>query len=167
MGGRQQRQFFKSERKTYGTYIYANSLLYDITPLRQTNSSVSNIFTTANGTNVVTVNITGHNANEGDIVNFSGTTGLSGTSFSASDFDNNFEIQSVEKTIDADGNTETMDWPVLSEDDLVETRTATYNIPEADRTTLAHGETHPHNHENEIAFQEKYMKWWNDWEASL
>ena len=76
-------------------YIYANSLLYDITPLRQTNSSVSNIFTTANGTNVVTVNITGHNANEGDIVNFSGTTGLSGTSFTASDFDNNFEIQSV------------------------------------------------------------------------
>ena len=76
-------------------YIYANSLLYDITPLRQTNSSVSNIFTTANGTNVVTVNITGHNANEGDIVNFSGTTGLSGTSFSASDFDNNFEIQSI------------------------------------------------------------------------
>ena len=76
-------------------YIYANSLLYDITPLRQTNSSVSNIFTTANGTNVVTVNITGHNANEGDIVNFSGTTGLSGTSFTASDFDNNFEIQSI------------------------------------------------------------------------
>ena len=75
--------------------IYANSLLYDITPLRQTNSSVSNIFTTANATNVVTVNITGHNANEGDIVNFSGTTGLSGTSFSASDFDNNFEIQSI------------------------------------------------------------------------
>ena len=53
------------------------------------------------------------------------------------------------------------------EDDLVETRTATYEIPEADRTTLAHGETHPHNHENELAFQEKYMKWWNDWEASL
>ena len=69
--------------------------MYDITPLRQTNSSVSNIFTTANGTNVVTVNITGHNANEGDIVNFSGTTGLSGTSFTASDFDNNFEIQSI------------------------------------------------------------------------
>tara|TARA_R100000231_G_scaffold118658_1_gene88761 strand:+ start:81 stop:1946 length:1866 start_codon:yes stop_codon:yes gene_type:complete len=76
-------------------YIYSNDVLYDITPLRQTNSSVSNIFTTANGTNVVTVNITGHNANVGDIVNFSGTTGLSGTSFTASDFDNNFEIQSI------------------------------------------------------------------------
>ena len=76
-------------------YIYANGLLYDITPIRQTNSSVSNIFTTANGTNVVTVNITSHNANEGDIVTFSGTTGLSGTSFTADNFDNSFEIKSV------------------------------------------------------------------------
>ena len=80
---------------------------------------------------------------------------------------NNFEIVQVEKKIDADGNTETMDWPSVSEDDLVETRTVTYEIPEADRTTLAHGETHPHNHENELAFQEKYMKWWNDWTQSL
>ena len=80
---------------------------------------------------------------------------------------NNFEIQKIEKVIDAEGTKEMMDWPVVSEDDLVETRTATYNIPEADRTTLAHGESHPHNHANEIAFQEKYMKWWNDWSDSL
>lgn len=79
----------------------------------------------------------------------------------------NWEVQQVEKRIDADGNTELIDWPVISEDDLVGTSSATYEIPEADRTTLAHGETHPHNHENELAFQEKYMKWWNDWEASL
>ena len=64
-------------------YIYANGVLYDITPTRQTNSSVSNIFTTTNGSANVTVNITGHGANEGDIVTFSGTTGLSGTSFTA------------------------------------------------------------------------------------
>lgn len=80
---------------------------------------------------------------------------------------NNYEIQQVEKTVDAEGTVEAINWPVVSEDDLVETRTATYNIPEADRTTLAKGESHPHNHENEIAFQEKYIKWWNDWEASL
>ena len=30
-------------------YIYANDLLYDITPIRQTNTSVSSIFTTTNG----------------------------------------------------------------------------------------------------------------------
>lgn len=82
------------------------------------------------------------------------------------DYDN-FEIQQVEKVVDAEGTKEMMDWPVVSEDDLVEVRTVTYNIPEEDRTTLAHGETHPHNHENEIAFQEKYKKWWNDWESSL
>ena len=79
-------------------YIYANSILYDITPVRQTNSSVSNIFTTTNGSANVTVNITGHGANAGDIVTFSGTTGLSGTSFTAEQFDRSFEIKSVTST---------------------------------------------------------------------
>ena len=76
-------------------YIYANGILYDITPARQTNSSVSNIFTTTNGSANVTVNITSHGANVGDIVTFSGTTGLSGTSFTAEQFDRSFEVQSV------------------------------------------------------------------------
>ena len=76
-------------------YIYANSILYDITPTRQTNSSVSNIFTTTNGSANVTVNITSHGANAGDIVTFSGTTGLSGTSFTAEQFDRSFEIKSI------------------------------------------------------------------------
>lgn len=80
---------------------------------------------------------------------------------------NNYEIQQVEKKIDAEGTVQAIDWPVVSEDDLVETRTVTYNIPEADRTTLAHSETHPHNIENELAFQEKYLKWWDDWVATL
>ena len=79
-------------------YIYANSILYDITPVRQTNSSVSNIFTTTNGSANVTVNITGHGANVGDIVTFSGTTGLSGTSFTAEQFDRSFEVKSVTST---------------------------------------------------------------------
>ena len=79
-------------------YIYANGILYDITPARQTNSSVSNIFTTTNGSANVTVNITGHGANAGDIVTFSGTTGLSGTSFTAEQFDRSFEIKSVTST---------------------------------------------------------------------
>jgi len=76
-------------------YIYANSILYDITPARQTNSSVANIFTTTNGSANVTVNITSHGANVGDIVTFSGTTGLSGTSFTAEQFNRSFEVKSV------------------------------------------------------------------------
>ncbi len=79
-------------------YVYANSILYDITPTRQTNSSVSNIFTTTNGSANVTVNITSHGANAGDIVTFSGTTGLSGTSFTAEQFDRSFEVKSVTST---------------------------------------------------------------------
>jgi len=79
-------------------YIYANGILYDITPARQTNSSVSNIFTTTNGSANVTVNITGHGANVGDIVTFSGTTGLSGTSFTVEQFDRSFEVKSVTST---------------------------------------------------------------------
>ncbi len=76
-------------------YIYANSILYDITPARQTNSSVGSIFDTTNGSANVTVNITSHGANVGDIVTFSGTTGLSGTSFTAEQFDRSFEVKSV------------------------------------------------------------------------
>ena len=76
-------------------YIYANDLLYDITPTRQTNSAVTSIFTTTNGSPDVTVNVNGHGALVGDIVTFSGTTSLSGTSFSASSFDRSFEVKSV------------------------------------------------------------------------
>ena len=76
-------------------YIFADDILYDITPERQSNTSVSNIFTTTDTSANVTVNITGHGANEGDIVTFSGTTGLSGTSFTADDFDRSFEVKSV------------------------------------------------------------------------
>ena len=76
-------------------YIFANDILYDITPERQSNTSVTSAFTTTNGSANVTVNINGHGANEGDIVTFSGTTSLSGTSFTAADFDRSFEIKSV------------------------------------------------------------------------
>jgi hypothetical protein len=79
-------------------YIYANDILYDITPERQSNAAVSNIFTTTNGSANVTVNVNGHGANEGDIVTFSGTTSLSGTSFTAENFDRSFEVQSVTNT---------------------------------------------------------------------
>ncbi len=79
-------------------YIFANDILYDITPERQSNTGVTSAFTTTNGSANVTVNINGHGANEGDIVTFSGTTSLSGTSFTAADFDRSFEIKSITST---------------------------------------------------------------------
>ena len=79
-------------------YIYANDILYDITPERQSNAGVTSAFTTTDGSANVTVNINGHGANEGDIVTFSGTTSLSGTSFTADDFDRSFEVKSVTNT---------------------------------------------------------------------
>ena len=76
-------------------YIFADDIFYDITPERASFTSVGSIFTTTSGSANVTVNITGHGANEGDIVTFSNTTGLSGTSFTAENFDRSFEIKSV------------------------------------------------------------------------
>ena len=76
-------------------YIFANDILYDITPERASFTSVASIFDTTLGSANVTVNITGHGANEGDIVTFSNTTGLSGTSFTANDFNRSFEVKSV------------------------------------------------------------------------
>ena len=76
-------------------YVYANDVLYDITPVRQTNTAVTSIFTTSIGSADVTININGHGANQGDILTFSGTTSLAGTSFTATDFDRSFEVRSV------------------------------------------------------------------------
>ena len=76
-------------------YVYGNGILYDITPVRQTNTAVTSIFTTSIGSADVTVNINGHGANQGDILTFSGTTSLAGTSFTATDFDRSFEVKSV------------------------------------------------------------------------
>jgi hypothetical protein len=76
-------------------YVYGNGILYDITPVRQTNTAVTSIFTTSIGSADITVNINGHGANQGDILTFSGTTSLAGTSFTATDFDRSFEVRSV------------------------------------------------------------------------
>jgi hypothetical protein len=76
-------------------YVYANDVLYDITPVRQTNTAVTSIFTTSIGSADVTININGHGANQGDILTFSGTTSLAGTSFTTTDFDRSFEVRSV------------------------------------------------------------------------
>jgi hypothetical protein len=81
-------------------YVYANDILYDITPTRQTNSAVTSIFTTTTGSANVTVSVNGHGANEGDIVTFSSTGSLdtANTSFTTADFDRSFEVKSVTNT---------------------------------------------------------------------
>lgn len=54
--------------------------LYDITPIRETftTTDTDNCFTATNGSAVISVEITGHGAQTGDFVTFSGAVGLGG-----------------------------------------------------------------------------------------
>ena len=52
-----------------------NGLFYDITPIRDTNTGVTNAFTTVNGSATVTVNDPGHGAQTGDFVTISAVSG--------------------------------------------------------------------------------------------
>ena len=65
------------------------------------------------------------------------------------------EVQS--HVVDADGNTEEFEVSVVNENDLIDTYTKVYSIPEDQRTTATHEE--PHVHENEMAFQAAYQTW--------
>lgn len=65
------------------------------------------------------------------------------------------EVQS--RTVDADGNTEEFEVSVIDENDLIDTYTKVYSIPEDERTTATHEE--PHVHDNEMAFQAAYTTW--------
>lgn len=62
-------------------YIEVGTNVYNITPLRATFDSpdTDNCFDLTLGSTVVTVNITGHGANDCDYVTFSGVTGTDGT----------------------------------------------------------------------------------------
>ena len=81
-------------------YVSTEGSTYDITPIRQTNSAVSSVFTTTTGSANVTVTISGHGAQEGDFVTLSSTGSLdaSKTGFTASSFDNEFEVQGIANT---------------------------------------------------------------------
>ena len=70
-------------------YVYSEGTAYDVTPLRKTSSSVSNPFTT-NGTTVVSVADTGHNAIQGDFVTFDSFSAIDGLDMNAE-----FEITSI------------------------------------------------------------------------
>jgi len=89
---------FGTDRKLY---IYQQGIIYDITPIRQTFTSQSNVFTTTENESLVTVTIAGHGAIVGAFVTFDNVT-LSdpNTSFDAATFEDvEFEVQEI-----VDGN---------------------------------------------------------------
>ena len=78
-----------TERKLY---IYSEGAFYDITPIRDTATSLSNPFT-SNGTITITVTDSNHGAIQGDFVTFSGATALSGN-----DMNQEFQISTIVNT---------------------------------------------------------------------
>ena len=68
-------------------YVYSEGAAYDITPIRRTSGSLTNPFTTVNASSVVTVTDTGHGAQAGDFVTFSGASTVNGL-----DMNKEFEI---------------------------------------------------------------------------
>ncbi len=77
-------------------YVYYQGSNFDITPIRQTNTATTNVFTTSTGSANVTVSIASHGARTGDFVTFSDTASLgAGTDFTTADFDAEFQIQGL------------------------------------------------------------------------
>jgi hypothetical protein len=79
-------------------YVTTGTTLYDITPIRVTYTSGStpstnNCFGTTNGSTTVLVTITGHGADEGSYVTFSGATAVGGVP--AGDLNKEFKISNV------------------------------------------------------------------------
>ena len=78
-------------------YIFNGGNLYNVTPIRQSNTSLTNIFTTTNGSANVTVTINSHGTSAGDFVIFDTISSLtSDTNFTTSNFTTGeFEVQGV------------------------------------------------------------------------
>lgn len=83
-------------------YLLNQNVLYDITPIRRA-VTLTNPFTTINGSPTVTVTDTGHDASQGDYVRFSGASASGGLTISGE-----YQIVSVlsttQYTITASGN---------------------------------------------------------------
>jgi len=79
-------------------YVYSGGIFYDIHPIRTTISGAN--FSSSSGTPTVTVTLgSTHGLNENDIVLFDNVTGLSGSTFSNSTFeDEKFMVTSVPST---------------------------------------------------------------------
>ena len=71
-------------------YLYTEGAVHDITPVRATESNLTNPFVTTNGSPIVTVTDAGHGASAGDFVTFSNADAVGGLDMNAE-----FEITSV------------------------------------------------------------------------
>ena len=95
-------QFINSQSIKYsiiGTnrilYAYSGGVFYDIHPIKST-TTLSNAFSTTNGSAIVTITITSHGFTAGDIVLLDNFSSITNSNFSASDFDDiRFMVTSV------------------------------------------------------------------------
>ena len=71
-------------------YIYTEGAVHDITPIRATESNLTNPFVTTSGSAVVTVTDAGHGASAGDFVTFSNADAVGGLDMNAE-----FEITEI------------------------------------------------------------------------
>ena len=68
-------------------YAYSGGVFYDIHPIRAT-ATLTSAFSTTNGSPTVTITFsTGHSLNPGDVILLDNFTAITGSNFSASDFD--------------------------------------------------------------------------------
>ena len=95
-------QFINSQSIKYsiiGTnrilYAYSGGVFYDIHPIKST-TTLSNAFSTSNGSAIVTITITSHGFEAGDIILLDNFSAITNSNFSASDFnDIRFMVTSV------------------------------------------------------------------------
>ena len=80
-------------------YAYSGGIFYDIHPIKTT-TSLSNCFTTTNGSAIVTITFaSAHNINKGDIILLDNFQGITGSNFNSSNFElNKFQVISVPTT---------------------------------------------------------------------
>ena len=74
-------------------YYINRSTYYDITPLANTSSGLSNPFTTTSGSSIINVYDPGYSATTGQFVNFTGATGFNG--LSAAQLNTEFTVTNV------------------------------------------------------------------------
>jgi hypothetical protein len=68
-------------------YVYTGGVFYDIHPIKSTNT-LTNAFTTVNGSTSVTITFsTAHNISAGDIIYLDNFTAITGSDYTATDFD--------------------------------------------------------------------------------
>jgi len=77
-------------------YLVSESSVFDITPIRYTAAAATSAFTTTASSDAVTCTVSAHGATAGDFVTISSVSLIPGSSsLTASDFEGEFEVQSI------------------------------------------------------------------------